>query len=299
MSPGNTTSYQVEGQIATDVPDALFRASTHEYLKTIGAQPINGRLLDRRDTRDAPAVVVINETFARLHFPDQQALGRRVAFGTDAFPRTVVGVIKDMRERGYELGTKPAAYVPFAQVRTAWFPDYLVVRSSRDAVSLAPAIRQVIASIDPEQPVAGVRLVRDLIDLDVVDRRQQALLLTAFAGLALLLAALGLYGVLAHAVTERRREIALRMALGASFVSVVRSVAIQGQLLVAAGLGIGLALALAAAHALRALLFGVAATDPGTFAASGALLWAVSIMASGIPAMRAARVDPALVLRDE
>jgi predicted permease len=300
MSQGNTTSYNVEGQTSPNgVTDALFRTGSADYLETIGAQLVDGRLLDRRDTRDAPGVVVINETFARLHWPGDRAVGRRVRFGADTEARTVVGVIRDMRERGYVLGAKPAAYAPFAQVLTGWFPDNLVVRSSRDATALAPAIRAVIASIDPEQPIAAVRAVRDLIDLEVVDRRQQTVLLAAFAALAVLLAALGLYGVLAHAVTGRRREIALRMALGASLASVVRAVAIQGQLLVAAGLAVGLAVSLAGAHTLRTLLFGVGTTDPWTFVAAGVLLWMVSILASGIPALRAARVDPALVLRDE
>jgi predicted permease len=299
-SQGNTIYYEIEGQPAEGFRDTLYRVGTNQYLETIGARLVEGRLPGVRDGRDTPLVLVINESFAALHFQGRSPLGARVRFGNAAAPwRTIVGVVRDVRERGYRFEAKPAAYVLYSQVLTSWYPENLVVRAEADPMALMPSIRRVIADADPEQPIAGVRLLQGLIDLDVADRRDQTTLLGVFAGLALLLAALGLYGVLAHAVTQRRREIALRMALGASLASVVRSVAVRGQLLVAAGLGVGLALAFVCTRAFHTLLYGVAATDPLTFAAAGAVLWAVSMMASSIPALRAARLDPALVLKDE
>jgi predicted permease len=299
-SQGNSIYYEIEGQPTDGFRDALYRVGTSQYLQTIGADLVEGRLPDERDGRDAAFVLVVNDTFAATHFQGRSPLGARVRFGNAAAPwRTVVGVVRDVRERGYRGAPKSAAYVPYSQVLTSWYPESLVVRAESDPMALMPAIRRVIAEVDSEQPIAGVRLLQDLIDLDVADRRDQTTLLGVFAGLALLLAALGLYGVLAHAVTQRRREIALRMALGATLTSVMRSVAVRGQLLVAAGLGVGLALAFVCTRALRTLLYGVAATDPLTFAAAVAVLWAVSMMASSIPALRAARLDPALVLKDE
>ena len=266
----------------------------------MNATLISGRLLDERDGRDAPLVVVINETFAAREWPGASPLGTRIRFGSRTAPwRTVVGVIGDVRERGYEPAAKSAAYVPYAQLLDGWYPDNLIVRAAGDALAIVPAVRRTISGVDPEQPVAAVRPLQELVDLDVIDRREQAVLLTVFACLALALAALGLYGVLAHAVSQRHREIAVRVALGATRLRVIGSVTARGQWLVAAGLGIGLALAWAASRALQTLLVGVEPTDPLTFATTAAVLWVVSVMASGVPAFRAVRVDPASALRDD
>jgi putative ABC transport system permease protein len=280
--------------------DSMFRACTADYLQTLGVQLVEGRLLDDRDGVDAPKVVVINETFARTQWPGESALGRRVSYGAaDAPWRTVVGVVKDVRERGYRLEMKPGTYAPYAQGLSAWFPENLIVRTSGDPLALAAAVRRVIAGVDPEQPVAAVRTMQEILDLDIADRSQQATLVGVFAALALLLAALGLYGVLSYGVTQRRREIGLRMALGASAPTVVLTIVGRGLSLAAIGLALGLAIAWAAARAIAALLYGVAAADGWTFGGVMALLGLVALVACILPALRAARVQPMEVLRQE
>jgi putative ABC transport system permease protein len=206
--------------------------------------------------------------------------------------------VEDVQERGYDLWMKPGIYAPTAQM-DGWTPDYLVVRSQTPPLTLTPEVRRVIAAVDPEQPVSDVQTMDQIIDQNVADRRQQMTLLGAFAGLALLLASIGLYGVLAYAVTQRSREIGLRMALGASAAKVTRMVVGHGVALTGTGLAIGLLGSWAATRALKNLLYGISATDPLTFAAVAGLLTLISLAACWIPARRASRVDPITVLREE
>lgn len=300
LSAGNTTGYRVEGQEPARGQDVLYRIGTPNYLTTIGAELIEGRLPDDRDGRDSPWIVVINETFRRLHWPNEGALGRRVQFNSGA-PRwrTVVGVVKDVRERGYELDMKPAAYVLYSQVLTAWAPESLVVRTTIDPAGVASGVRRVIADVDPEQPISAIRTMDEILDLDVADRTTQTALLSAFAGLALLLCCLGLYGVLSYAVSQRTREIGVRLALGASANGVARLVIGRGLALTAIGLTIGLALAWMTTQGMRSLLVRVSATDATTFGGVVGLLLVIAFAACTVPALRAARVDPIQVLRQE
>ena len=299
-STGNTWGYEVEGRPPAIDQDALFRSGTPDYLRTIGATLVAGRLPEERDTRDAPPILVINETFARLYWPDESPIGRRVRFGDEDAPwRTIVGVVRDVRERGYKVEMKPAAYVPFTYLVDGWTPESLVVRTTGDPTAIVAAIRQVVARIDPEQPVAAVRTMEEILDMDVVDRTAQTTLLGAFAGLALLLACLGLYGVLSYAVAQRTREIGVRMALGATASGIVRLVVAQGLTLTATGLGLGLLIAWFAVRTMRSLLVGVGTGDPMTFAAVIGLLAGVALLACAVPALRAARIDPVRVLRQE
>jgi putative ABC transport system permease protein len=299
LSIGNTTGYLVEGVEPVEGQDALYRVATPDYLRTIGAEVVEGRLPDQRDGRDAPPIVVLNATFARLYWPDRSAIGRRVRFGGESAPwRTVIGVVKDVRERGYELEMKPGAYVTYAQVLTSWLPEWLVVRTTGDPVVLTAAIRGVVARIDPEQPVSAVRTMEEIVALNVVDRTGQTTLLTVFAGLALLLACLGLFGVLSYAVTQRTREIGVRLALGATAGGIARLVVGHG-LAPAAGLAAGLALSWAFTRTMRSLLYGIGAGDPGAYGAAVALLGLIALIACGLPALRAARVDPIQVLRQD
>jgi predicted permease len=301
QSIGNTFGYGIEGRALDrdDPGDALFRVGTSDYLSTLGVTLAEGRLLDARDGGDAPLAVAINETFARRYWSGADALGHRLWFGDPAGPfYTIVGVVKDVRERGHELAMKPGVYVTYAQRLTS-VPQYLVVRSTGDPESLAEPLRQIIARVDPDQPVSAVRTMDEIVELDVADRRQQVVLLGAFAALALLLASIGIYGVLSYAVTQRSRELGLRIALGASTGSVMRMVVARGVSLTAVGLVIGLALALAATRTLQNLLYGVGAADPWTFGAVVALLGGIALAACYVPARRAARVDPIEVLRAE
>jgi putative ABC transport system permease protein len=299
-SIGNTSSYVIEGGVPAPGQDALYRVGTADYLKTIGAELVEGRLPDERDGRDAPKIVVINQTLAKLHWPNESPVGRRVNFGAPTAPwRTVIGVVKDVRERGYALEMKPGAYVPYAQVLTAWLPQSLVVRTKGDPAAIAPAVRRVIAEVDPEQPVSAVHSMEEIVDLNVVDRTGQTVLLGAFAGLALLLACLGLYGVLSYAVTERTPEIGVRLALGATTWAIARLVVGRGLALTSLGLVIGIALAWAVTRTIRSLLVGIGATDVTTFSGVVGLLIVVALGASTLPAMRAVRIDPMRVLRQD
>jgi putative ABC transport system permease protein len=267
----------------------------------LDARPIAGRLIADRDGADAPRVVVINDTLARTFFPNQSPLGHRLQFGRNTNPfYTIAGVVHDIRERGYEASMKPAVYLSIAQAPEVWaVPDHLVVRTRGNPHDVAESLRRVIAGVDPAQPVTAVRSMDEIIDLEVADRRQQMMLLGVFAGLALVLATLGLYGLLAYAVSQRSREIGLRIALGATPREVVTLVAVRGLLLAGLGLALGIAGGWAATRAMASVLYGVQPTDPPTFAAVVLLLGTVAFVACLVPAARAARLDPMVVLRQD
>lgn len=300
QSIGNTRGYQVQGQtIDKDYsPDALFRVGSSDYLQTLGVKVLEGRLFTASDISTTAPVVILNETFARHYWPKETAVGHRIALGDQNW-RTVVGVVADVHERGYELAMKPGVYAPITALDITWLPDTLIVRTKSDPNAIAPAARSIIASIDPDQPVSLVRTMDEIVDLNVADRQQQMTLLGAFAVLALVLASIGLYGVLSYAVTQRSREIGLRMALGASASSVIRMIVARGLALTGIGLVIGLVAAFLATRAMKNLLYGVGATDPFTFGSVAALLAVIALIACWAPARRASRVDPIVVLRDE
>jgi predicted permease len=301
-SIGNTRSYRYDAGLGEGEPtDALFRVGTNSYLQTLGVQIVAGRLIDDRDGVDAPRAIVVNETLARRHWPQESALGHRLSFsrpGTDAPWFTIVGVVKDVRERGYEREMKPGVYIAFAQT-DGGTPENLVVRAKGNPLDLAAPIRRIISAADPEQPVAAVRTLDEIVDLDVADRQQQLMLLGAFAGLALVLSAIGLYGLLGYNVSERRREIGVRMALGARARTVVGSIVGRGLLLTLVGVALGAVIAGLAGRTMRSLLYGVGAADPMAFGVSAAAFAAVALLASSLPALRAARVDPMTALREE
>ena len=301
QSTGNTRSFSVEGRqpLPRDEPDALFRVGTADYLQTLRVTPVEGRLLDARDGVGAPPAIVINETLARQFMPGQSALGRRIRFSVNEPLFTVVGVVKDVVERGYQRGSKPGVYLTQAQ-GPRFFPTvYLIVRVDSDPLGHAAAVQRVIRAVDPDQPIRLIRTMTDVIALTVGDRRQQTTLLVVFGALALVIASLGLYGLLAQTVSARSREIGIRMALGATWRNVMRMVISRGVVLTGAGLGLGAVLAWSVTRAMETLLYGVGAADPLTFAAVASLVAAVSAVACAIPAARAARVDPMLVLRDQ
>jgi len=300
---GNTTFFSIEG-VATRpdrATDAMFRSGTPDYLAMLDAKLTEGRLIDERDGAGAPRVVVINETLARTFFAGQSPLGHRMQFSRSGTPfYTIVGVVRDIRERGYEASMKPAVYLSIAQAPEIWaVPDHLVVRTRGNPHDVAESVRRAIAGVDPAQPVTAVRSMDEIIDLEVADRHQQMMLLGVFAGLALALSTLGLYGLLAYAVAQRSREIGLRIALGATAREVVTMVALRGLALAAIGVAVGIAGGWAATRAMTSVLYGVRPTDPSTFGIVAALLGAVAFVACLIPAVRAARVDPMVVLRQD
>src|SRR5262249_54445127 len=220
MSPGNTSWFGIEGRPVappSDRPDGLFRPGTGTYLKALGVTTIDGRLLDDRDGPGAPLAVVVNETLARTFFPGQSAVGQRMWFNglPPAVPLyTIVGVIKDIRENGFQAAPRPGYYFTAAQSTAA--PDYLVARTRGRPEDVADAVRRIVARVDPDQPVSAVRTMDDIVDSDVADRQQHMVLLASFAAVALLLAAIGVYGIVSFAGAQQSRGLGVGGARGAS-----------------------------------------------------------------------------------
>ncbi|MBV9613410.1 MAG: ABC transporter permease, partial [Acidobacteriaceae bacterium] len=301
-SEGDTSGFRIQGRALSpedQFNDALYREASNHYLQTLGARSISGRLLDERDTPQSPLAVVINETFARRYWPHESPLGAHLRFGGEKNPwRTIVGVIADVKERGLQRGMKPGVYLPFTQVDR---PDasFLLVRTAGDPATLANSIRQAIWSIDPEQPVADIRTMEEYAELEMRTRAHQRNIFAVFAGLALFLAALGIYGVLAYAVAQRTREIGIRVALGADTLKIIRAIVGEGFALTSVGILVGTALAALSLHAMKSVLFGVKPTDPAAFSVGAAVLLGAALAACVVPAFTASRVDPVIALRNE
>jgi putative ABC transport system permease protein len=301
-SVGDTEGYAIEGAPPT-LPgqdnDALYREVTAGYLETIGGTLERGRLLEDRDVDSSLPVVVVNEFLAKRHWPGQDAVGKRLKLTGSKEPwRTVVGVVKDIRERGLLLDMKPAVYVSVNQVDSP-SPYYLIARTAQDPASVINALRGAVWAVDSERPVALIRTMDQLMEQNVADRARPMMLLGIFAGLALVLACIGVYGVLAYSVAQRTREIGVRMALGARPGDVTWMILGRGLKLSAVGLIAGAALAGILGILLRTLLFGVTPAAPLVYAGTAASLIVVALAACVIPAQRAARVDPVVALRDE
>jgi predicted permease len=308
MFKGGRLSVEIEGQPRPG-PEDLARNMTSdrvvsaEYLTTLGVPLIGGRHLDDRDRLEAPPAAVINQTMARRHWPDESAVGRRFKFGGPDTPWfTVVGVVGDVRQMGLDVPADPEFYLSVEQIPInvpfLW-PKHLVVRTEGDPMALAAAVRTAVWEVDPNQPVSAIRSMEDVFDAELANRNTQMTLVGFFAVLALVLAAVGLYGVLSYAVTQRASEIGLRMALGAQRDSVVGTVVRSALLLAAIGLALGLVGAFGLTRLLTSFLFSVSPFDPATFAAVSALILLVAVLASYVPARRAAAVDPVSVLRRE
>lgn len=279
-----------------------YQIVTPGYFETMGIPLVAGRPFVASDITSGP-VAVINETMARTFFGDRDAVGRRVRPGGPNLPWfTVVGVAKDVKQGGVDQRTGTELYFIAQQAAAAGFPPRnlnIVVRSSLPATALEPVVERVVGEADSSLPVIRLRPMREVFSESVSRPRLVANLLGAFAGLALLLAALGTHGVLANAVAERRREIGIRMALGAERSSVLWLVLRQGLALAAAGVVLGLVGAFAVNKVMASLLFGVAPSDPATVAGVVAVLALVALVASTVPAWRASRLDPILALREE
>ena len=301
---GGTMGFYPEGTERPDPTlayDANDRVVTPGFMETMGMTLVAGRTFDARDAATAPAVVIINQIMATQYWPSGHAVGRRLKLGgpkDDARWRTIVGVVRDVKSMGVDQPARPEMYFPLDQSEGNWmWPRDLVVRADGDPLALTGAIREAIWSVDPGQPVSDVDTMDAVVDKEVVQRRTQMRLLGAFAGLALILACLGVYGVLSLVVSERTEEIGLRVALGATPASVLRLVVGDGVRLAVLGVAIGLAAAWWAARFLQGLLYGVEAHEPWLYAGLAAVLLAVSIVAVYLPARRASKVDPIIALR--
>jgi putative ABC transport system permease protein len=280
---------------------ANHRQVSARYLQTLGVELLQGRHFDERDAAGAPPVVIVNETLARRFWPGREILGRRLALAPGAEWRTVVGVVGDVRQMGAAEPVHAEMYLPHRQVTSHAFlrPRDLVARVDVEPLTLAAPAREVVRAVDPRQPVALLRSFEEILAEESAPRRLQGAVLAAFAALALLLAALGIHGVLAHWVAQRTREIGVRLALGAHPGAVVGTVLGRGARLTALGVGLGLLGCAAVAPLTRHLLFEVAPTDLATHLSVVALLAGVACVSCVRPAWRAARVDPVRTLRAE
>jgi putative ABC transport system permease protein len=274
-----------------------------DYFRVMGIKLLSGRGFTERDTNDAPGVAVISESVARTFWPAGDALGRRITLEDDPKPEewlTIVGVVGDVRQQSLTEQPHPAIYQPYQQVTRAFFLSHMTfaVRSTGAPRRVAAAVRAVLHEVDRSQPVQ-IAAMTELVASTTMDAWLRARLISIFALLALLLSAIGIYGVLAYAVTERTREIGIRMALGAEKSDIARMVLQRSLLLVTAGVTVGVTGALAVTRVLARFLFEVRPGDPAIFVMVAALLAAVGLFAGWLPARRAATVAPLVALRHE
>ncbi|HET9533498.1 MAG TPA: ABC transporter permease [Blastocatellia bacterium] len=310
------SDFFIEGQ-PPPPPDkknqTYFRSISPDYFQVMSIEMIEGRAFTERDHKDGQRVAIINESMARRYWPGESPLGKRLALSLEAlrFPapnrppvfdipaamREVVGVVRDVRHAGLSAEAEPEMFIPFMQRPAREMT--LVVRASDDPAALGSLLRREVLAVDKNQPVANIATMPQLLSDSVAGPRFNFLLLAVFAAVALLLAAIGVYGVISYAVTQRTREIGLRMALGAEPRDVLRLIIFQGMALTLIGLAIGLGAALALTRVMSSLLFGVSATDPAVFLLITLLLAVGALAACYLPARRATRVDPMIALRYE
>ena len=302
------TFYLFPGQSEDQVPKqvALFRVVTRDYFSTIGARLREGRFFETSDQGSALPAAIVNETFASRNFPGRSPLRERLKFGQldeKGYWYTIVGVVERLREVTIPEEPRPAVYLLHEQ--TDQFgtkgagPSWIVIRTGGEPASIVPAIRQAIRSVDKNQPIWRIETLEGIVDRQLSTPRQTTALMAAFALLALLLASLGIYGVLSYAVTQRTNEIGVRMALGASSGEILLSFGKRGLALTLTGLAIGLGLAAIASRSMSALLYGFRPDYVATVTVVSLVLLAVSAMAYLVPARRASRVDPVVALRNE
>jgi putative ABC transport system permease protein len=299
-------TFQIEGHPVpkSEEPAAEIETATPGFFKTLNIPLLRGRDFSERDDTKAPGVVVVNESFARKYFPNEDPVGKHMTPGVSnagkPVPREIIAVVGNVKNRSLDAEDVPIYYIPSTQVN---FGSMAVcLRTSNDPHSVTSAVRNVVSSMDPDLPLYDIKTMDEYLAASVATQRFNATLLEAFAGLALLLTGIGLYGVIAYAVAQRTHEIGVRMTLGASRVQVIQMVLKSGFALTGIGIAAGVVLSLVAARfatAFSSLLFGIKPTDTVTFAAVVAMVTAVSLLACYIPAYRASKVDPMIALRYE
>jgi putative ABC transport system permease protein len=317
ISAGTTTNIPLEREIAIDaifnvegrppanpneVPITSHRVVSPDYLETLGVTLLKGRLIDKNDRAESLPVVVVSQEFARQAWPGEDAIGKRVrrVRAGQTFPwLTVVGVVKDVKEDlfNYRIN-RPVWYVPYAQVENN-FPVNLVIRASADPTSLIGAVRDIIRSVDPDQPISKIMTMNVNLSGVLVTERFGAVLMGTLAVTGLLLASIGLYGVMAYSVSHRTGEIGLRVALGAQPKHILGLIMGHGMKLTLLGVAIGLILAWSTTRLLVSLLFELSATDAATFSVISLLLGLTGLLACYLPARTAVQLDPAEALRYE
>jgi putative ABC transport system permease protein len=284
-------------------PSMQVRVTTPEYFETIRIPLKRGRFFADTDTAATPPVALITESAARRFFPNEDPVGKTITLGWGRRGATrraggqVIGVVGDVKDAGLDEPNPPQIYLPYRQWPVTSMT--LILEAAVPPMSLADAARGAVYAIDGNLPVSNVRTLDAVVATSISQQRFYTLLLTIFASVALVLAAVGIFGVLSYAVSQRTREIGIRMALGAHGRSVVTLVVRQAMVLIACGVGTGVVLGLFVSQLMAKMLFGVTPTDPVTFAAVAAVLGTVALLASYVPARRATRVDPIVALRAE
>jgi putative ABC transport system permease protein len=296
----NDSSFYIDGRTyaPSEFDDANFREVSSNFFATMHIPLLSGRGFTAQDTANSPGVVVVNEAFANQYFKNQNPIGKRLRFASASKPEVeVIGVVGNIHHESLSESRAPEMYVPFAQDPIAQM--HIVIRAAANPENLAAALKQVVTSIDKDETLSGFRTLDAIRDASIAQPRFSTQLLGTFAALALILAAIGLYGLMAYSVTQRINEIGIRVALGATRSDILNLILRRGASLALGGIAIGLVASLALSRLLSSFLFGVRPTDPLTFSAVAATLAAVALAASYIPAHRATRVDPNTCLRHE
>jgi len=305
MRPPNMNDTDIEGFVQTEggpIPNVdFYQAVSKDYFATMGIRLMDGRLFDGRDVQGAPDAVIINKTMAMTFWPHQSPIGRRIRPGGSKDWCTIIGIVDDVKNAGLDRPAGTELYLPYRQPAGAGNTDmYIVMRTpAGDPRSLAGVVREQLNEIDPSLPLAGIRMMEDVLTRAQARPRFLTLLLSLFSGVALAIATVGIYGVVSYSVARRTKEFGLRMVLGAQGGDVLGLVMKQGAGMVAIGIVAGLATALALTRLMASLLFGVTPTDLPTFAAVTVVLFGVALAACYVPARRATRVDPIETLRYE
>ena len=297
--------FSIEGRPPLPEAIAFKPFVSSDYFRAMGIPLIQGREFNDRDTTTANKVAVVSERLVRNYFEGENPIGKRISIFNDSQDQPIwleiVGVVGDIKQRSLSVATQPGVYTPLAQARHLFMARFMsvVIKSDTDSMTLAPAAQREIQQVDPDLPMINIRTMDQVVSSSVSDRRFNALLLGVFALLALILAAAGVYGVMAFSVALRIHEIGIRMALGAQVHDVLRLIIGQGMILVLIGVGAGLIGSLALTRLVKTLLFNVSATDPMTLVIVTMALTVIALLACWIPARRAAKVDPTIALRVE
>jgi predicted permease len=311
MLGSSETSFAVEGRPPAEPgkrPMTVLFITTPDYLKAMSIRLLRGRFFTEQDTRSSPLVAVIDEDFARQQFPNEDPLGKFLEGNKEEnIPHTeIVGVVSHVKNYGLDTPGPVQAelYYAWNQVPDKFMPDVarttgLLIRTTSEPSALTAAVRREVQAVDPNQPVFNVNTMEQVLADSLASQRLSMLLLSVFAGVALILAAVGIYGVLSYTVVQRTHEIGIRMALGARVTDVFKLVVGQAMIMVLIGIAIGLVGAFAITRVMASLLYGVSATDPLTFGLVSLLLATIALIACLIPARRATKVDPMVALRYE